>query len=168
MPSRWFYEDIVLTRVIFQELHTSSQGISQNGESSSFSISLSDETAPVGEEGIDSIDSALRKREYVMKELVDTEEKYVADLKMVCEGYLFHMRDPNCSVVMPEPLRQGKDKMVFGNIEAIYEWHRELVLCSIIIHYYLFFILQYNIIISRSFQFIIYLIPYECFVPICF
>lgn len=26
---------------------------------------------------------------------------------------------------MPEDLRAGKDRMIFGNIEAIYEWHRD-------------------------------------------
>lgn len=157
-------EHFVLTQAVFQELHTSSQGISQNGESSSISVSLSDDMGPAEEDGMDTIESALRKREYVMKELVDTEEKYVADLRMVCEGYLYHMRDPNCSVVMPEPLRQGKDKMVFGNIEAIYEWHRELVFCSIIINHYpfpfqyllVFLLLYFFVIFSASFKLFIF------------
>jgi len=26
---------------------------------------------------------------------------------------------------MPEGLKDGKDRMIFGNIEAIFEWHRE-------------------------------------------
>ena len=30
-------------------------------------------------------------------------------------------------IPMPEDLREGKDRMIFGNIEAIYEWHREWV-----------------------------------------
>lgn len=28
---------------------------------------------------------------------------------------------------MPDDLKGGKERMVFGNIEAIYEWHREYV-----------------------------------------
>lgn len=75
----------------------------------------------------ESADIALQKRVYVMKELVDTEEKYVEDLKMVCDGYIKHMRDPNCNIPMPDELKTGKHKIVVGNIEAIYEWHRELV-----------------------------------------
>lgn len=43
----------------------------------------------------------------------------------IVDGYMAHMRDPECDIVMPEDLRGGKDKMIFGNVEAIYEWHRE-------------------------------------------
>ncbi len=28
-------------------------------------------------------------------------------------------------IPMPEDLREGKDRMIFGNMEAIYEWHRD-------------------------------------------
>jgi len=69
--------------------------------------------------------SAIQKREYVIRELVDTERDYVHDLREVVEGYMALMRDCDCEIVMPEDLRGGKDKMVFGNVEAIYEWHRE-------------------------------------------
>ena len=33
------------------------------------------------------------------------------------------MESPEIS--MPEDLREGKDRMIFGNVEMIYEWHRE-------------------------------------------
>lgn len=69
--------------------------------------------------------SAIQKREYVIRELVDTERDYVHDLREVVEGYMALMRDSDCEIVMPEDLKGGKDKMVFGNVEAIYEWHRE-------------------------------------------
>lgn len=72
-------------------------------------------------------ESALQKREYVIRELVETERDYVRDLRLVVEGYIALMRDPECEIPMPEDLRSGKDKMVFGNLEAIYEWHREYV-----------------------------------------
>ena len=26
---------------------------------------------------------------------------------------------------MPDDLREGKDRMIFGNLESIFEWHRE-------------------------------------------
>lgn len=69
--------------------------------------------------------SALNKRQFVIRELVDTERDYVNDLRQIVEGYMALMRDPNTDIPLPESLKGGKDKMVFGNIEAIYEWHRE-------------------------------------------
>lgn len=84
-----------------------------------------DESDKQVDDGISSTESALRNREFVMHELIDTEEAYVRDLALVVDGYIAQMRDPECELTMPEPLRQGKDKMVFGNIEVIYEWHRE-------------------------------------------
>jgi len=74
---------------------------------------------------------ALLKRSYVLQELVDTERDYVRDLGLVVEGYFELMRKDPPEVVMPEDLRNGKDKIVFGNIEAIYEWHRDCLLAEI-------------------------------------
>ncbi|XP_018907690.2 triple functional domain protein isoform X1 [Bemisia tabaci] len=81
-----------------------------------------------GESTQESEESALHKREYVIRELIETERDYVRDLALIVEGYLKLMRDPDCEIPMPEDLRGGKDKMVFGNIEAIYEWHRDVFL----------------------------------------
>lgn len=67
----------------------------------------------------------LAKRQFVIRELVDTEKDYVNDLGEIVDGYISLMRDTDCEIPLPEDLRGGKDKMVFGNIEAIYEWHRE-------------------------------------------
>ncbi|XP_023289652.1 LOW QUALITY PROTEIN: triple functional domain protein [Orussus abietinus] len=72
--------------------------------------------------------AALAKRRFVVRELVDTERDYVNDLRQIVEGYMALMRDPETDVVLPEDLRGGKDKMVFGNVEAIYEWHRDFFL----------------------------------------
>lgn len=69
--------------------------------------------------------AVLAKRQFVIRELVETEKDYVNDLKQIVEGYMSLMRDPESEVPLPDDLRGGKDKMVFGNIEAIYEWHRE-------------------------------------------
>lgn len=69
--------------------------------------------------------TAIAKRQFVIRELVDTERDYVNDLKQIVEGYMALMRNSECEISLPEDLRAGKDKMVFGNIEAIYEWHRE-------------------------------------------
>ncbi|XP_053624403.1 kalirin isoform X1 [Plodia interpunctella] len=75
--------------------------------------------------GPNTDEAVLKKREYVLKELVDTEEIYVNDLKMVCEGYIRHMQDPNAVPPLPEGLRDGRHRMIFSNIEAIYEFHRD-------------------------------------------
>nr|XP_012140243.1 PREDICTED: triple functional domain protein isoform X5 [Megachile rotundata] len=72
--------------------------------------------------------TALAKRQFVIRELVETEKDYVNDLKQIVEGYMALMRDPDCEIPLPDDLRGGKDKMVFGNIEAIYEWHRDFFL----------------------------------------
>ncbi|XP_021922834.1 triple functional domain protein-like isoform X3 [Zootermopsis nevadensis] len=79
-----------------------------------------------------SIEStAIQKREYVIRELVDTERDYVNDLHEVVEGYMALMKDPDSEIPVPEDLRGGKDKMVFGNVEAIYEWHRDFFLTAL-------------------------------------
>lgn len=68
-------------------------------------------------------EKSLIKRKYVIQELVETERDYVRDLGYVVDGYLEIIRKEEINV--PENLRNGKDKIIFGNIEAIYEWHRE-------------------------------------------
>ncbi|XP_045510116.1 triple functional domain protein isoform X2 [Colias croceus] len=75
--------------------------------------------------GGESSESTLKKREYVLRELYETEEVYVSDLRLVCEGYMKHMMDPNADPPIPEGLRDRRLRMIFGNIEAIYEWHRD-------------------------------------------
>ncbi len=59
-----------------------------------------------------------------MEELVETERDYVMNLGFVVNGYLELMRNET-EIQVPEDLKNGKDKIIFGNIEAIYEWHRE-------------------------------------------
>ncbi|XP_069191995.1 triple functional domain protein isoform X3 [Procambarus clarkii] len=73
----------------------------------------------------------LHKRQFVIAELVETERLYVRDLADVVEGYIIEMRNPESEVKMPEDLKDGKDKMVFGNLEAIYEWHRDFFMKNI-------------------------------------
>ncbi|KAI9551891.1 hypothetical protein GHT06_022227 [Daphnia sinensis] len=92
----------------------------------------------------DDVESILRKRQYVLQELVETERDYVRDLGQIVDGYMAMMSlgingghsanvsDP-CSVPPPVPddLREGKDKIIFGNIEAIYNWHNDVFLQAI-------------------------------------
>ncbi|XP_065162622.1 triple functional domain protein isoform X5 [Atheta coriaria] len=76
----------------------------------------------------DAKETHLEKRSYVMQELIETEQKYVQDLALIIDGYIPTMKDENCEIPMPDDLKSGKDKMVFGNIENIYSWHNETFL----------------------------------------
>ena len=68
---------------------------------------------------------ALLKRAFVIRELVETERDYVHHLGLVVDGYMAQLQHPQPTVLVPEELRNGKDKIIFGNIQAIYEWHKE-------------------------------------------
>ncbi|XP_004583018.2 rho guanine nucleotide exchange factor 25 isoform X2 [Ochotona princeps] len=67
--------------------------------------------------------AALERSMYVLSELVETEKMYVDDLGHVVEGYMATMATQG----VPENLR-GRDRIVFGNIQQIYEWHRDYFL----------------------------------------
>ncbi|XP_078144559.1 rho guanine nucleotide exchange factor 25 isoform X1 [Centroberyx gerrardi] len=67
--------------------------------------------------------SALEKSMYVLKELIETEKHYVADLGLIVEGYMGTMNSKG----MPEDMK-GKDKIVFGNIHQIFDWHKDYFL----------------------------------------
>uniref|UniRef100_A0A674DI73 non-specific serine/threonine protein kinase n=1 Tax=Salmo trutta TaxID=8032 RepID=A0A674DI73_SALTR len=62
---------------------------------------------------------ALEDR-YVLLELVETERDYVRDLGVVVGGYMTRMKEEG----VPDDMK-GKDKIVFGNIHQIYDWHRD-------------------------------------------
>ncbi|KAM5336473.1 rho guanine nucleotide exchange factor 25 isoform 5-T5 [Glossophaga mutica] len=66
---------------------------------------------------------ALERSMYVLSELVETEKMYVEDLGQIVEGYMATMAAQG----VPESLR-GRDRIVFGNIQQIYEWHRDYFL----------------------------------------
>ncbi|KAL4646164.1 rho guanine nucleotide exchange factor 25-like isoform X3 [Arapaima gigas] len=67
--------------------------------------------------------SALEKSTYVLKELIETEKLYVNDLGVIVEGYMATMNAKG----VPEDMK-GKDKIVFGNIHQIYDWHKDYFL----------------------------------------
>ncbi|XP_069052921.1 kalirin isoform X1 [Lepisosteus oculatus] len=66
---------------------------------------------------------ALRGRMFVLNELVQTEKDYVKDLGIVVEGFMKRIEDKG----VPEDMK-GKDKIVFGNIHQIYDWHKDFFL----------------------------------------
>lgn len=67
--------------------------------------------------------SALEKSMYVLTELIETEKHYVADLSSIVEGYMATMNSKG----VPEDMK-GKDKIVFGNIHQIFDWHKDYFL----------------------------------------
>ncbi|XP_041986619.1 triple functional domain protein isoform X2 [Aricia agestis] len=84
-----------------------------------------DEEEPPHTPGVESSDAILKKREYVLSELLETEKIYVDDLKLIVDGYMKHMMDPHPDPPLPVELRDRRLRMIFGNVEAIYEWHRD-------------------------------------------
>lgn len=73
---------------------------------------------------VENAETALRRRNYALKELISTEERYIEDLALIVDGYMAEVRGSE-DIVIPEDLKGGKEKMVFANIASIYEWHKE-------------------------------------------
>ncbi|XP_045549251.1 rho guanine nucleotide exchange factor 25 isoform X4 [Salmo salar] len=67
--------------------------------------------------------SALEKSMYVLKELIETEKLYVEDLRYIVEGYMATMNTKG----IPEDMK-GKDKIIFGNIHQMFDWHKDYFL----------------------------------------
>uniref|UniRef100_A0A8C2BSX1 Kalirin RhoGEF kinase n=1 Tax=Cyprinus carpio TaxID=7962 RepID=A0A8C2BSX1_CYPCA len=63
---------------------------------------------------------------FVLNEMVQTERDYVKDLGVIVEGFMRRIGDKG----VPEDMT-GKDKIVFGNIHQIYDWHKEFFLCEL-------------------------------------
>uniref|UniRef100_A0A4W3IS77 non-specific serine/threonine protein kinase n=1 Tax=Callorhinchus milii TaxID=7868 RepID=A0A4W3IS77_CALMI len=61
---------------------------------------------------------SLFHHRYVLNELVQTEKDYVKDLGIVVEAFMKKVEEKG----IPEDMK-GKDKIVFGNIHQIYDWH---------------------------------------------
>lgn len=92
----------------------SGDGASTNGETTNGSSSKN------------QIESALRTRVCALEELIDTEKAYVSDLALIVDGYIKEIRDADSDIPMPDDLiKDDKWRMVFANVEKIYEWHRE-------------------------------------------
>ncbi|XP_016892211.2 rho guanine nucleotide exchange factor 25, partial [Cynoglossus semilaevis] len=67
--------------------------------------------------------AALEKSIYVLTELIETEQLYVEDLGLIVQGYMATMTNQG----VPEDMK-GKDRIVFGNIHQIYDWHKDYFL----------------------------------------
>uniref|UniRef100_A0A667ZVK7 Kalirin RhoGEF kinase b n=1 Tax=Myripristis murdjan TaxID=586833 RepID=A0A667ZVK7_9TELE len=69
---------------------------------------------------------AMRGRMFVVNEMVQSEKDYVKDLGVIVEGFMSRLEVRGT----PEEMR-GKDKIVFGNIQQIYDWHRDFFLVEL-------------------------------------
>jgi len=76
------------------------------------------------------VEAAQRKRFCALQELMSTEELYIQDLSEIVNGYLAEIRNKDSDIPIPEVLK-GKERIVFINIEQIYEWHRDFFFKSL-------------------------------------
>ncbi|XP_029919326.1 triple functional domain protein isoform X2 [Myripristis murdjan] len=118
-------EELVKSKMALED-RPSSLSVEQ-GDSSSPSFNPSDNSLLSSSSPIDEMDerksSILKKRHYILLELVETERDYVRDLGLVVEGYMSRMKEEG----VPDDMK-GKDKIVFGNIHQIYDWHKDFFL----------------------------------------
>ncbi|XP_070770972.1 kalirin [Enoplosus armatus] len=86
------------------------------------SLSPPEQTTPVQPRNpeLEQRAKAMRGRMFVLNELIQTEKDYVKDLGIVVEGFMKRIEDKG----IPDDMK-GKDKIVFGNIHQIYDWHRD-------------------------------------------
>ncbi|XP_030283144.1 kalirin isoform X2 [Sparus aurata] len=86
------------------------------------SLSPPEQTTPVQPRNpeLEQRAKAMRGRMFVLNELIQTEKDYVKDLGIVVEGFMKKIEEKG----VPDDMK-GKDKIVFGNIHQIYDWHRE-------------------------------------------
>ncbi|KAG8442620.1 hypothetical protein GDO86_011416 [Hymenochirus boettgeri] len=118
-------EELVKSKMALEDRPSSLQV--DQGDSSSPSFNPSDTSLLSSSSPIDEMEekksSSLKRRHYVLQELVETERDYVRDLGYVVEGYMALMKEDG----VPDDMK-GKDKIVFGNIHQIYDWHRDFFL----------------------------------------
>uniref|UniRef100_A0A8B9RCJ7 non-specific serine/threonine protein kinase n=1 Tax=Astyanax mexicanus TaxID=7994 RepID=A0A8B9RCJ7_ASTMX len=88
--------------------------------SSRLSVRPSSSETPSAAELVSAIEELVKSK---MVSLVETERDYVRDLGLVVEGYMTRMKEDG----VPDDMK-GKDKIVFGNIHQIYDWHRDFFL----------------------------------------
>ncbi|KAK5860780.1 hypothetical protein PBY51_022238 [Eleginops maclovinus] len=86
------------------------------------SLSPTEQTTPVQPRNpeLEQRAKAMRGRMFVLNELIQTEKDYVKDLGIVVEGFMKRIEEKGT----PDDMK-GKDKIVFGNIHQIYDWHRD-------------------------------------------
>lgn len=72
-------------------------------------------------------DTLMAKRRHVLNELIETEKTYVVQLEDIIEGYYYAMDNPALRDMIPDQLI-GKKDILFGNLEHIYNFHKNTFL----------------------------------------
>ncbi|XP_059801136.1 triple functional domain protein-like isoform X4 [Hypanus sabinus] len=120
-------EELVKSKMALEDRPTSLSVDQADSSSPSFNPSDNSLLCTSSSSPIDEMEerksSSLKRRHYVLQELVETERDYVRDLGCVVEGYIAVMKEDG----VPDDMK-GKDKIVFGNIHQIYDWHRDFFL----------------------------------------
>lgn len=121
-------EELVKSKMSLED-RPSSLSVAQ-ADSSSPSCNPSDNSLLSSFSPVDEMEERrtgfLKKRHYVLLELVETERDYVRDLGSVVEGYMSRMKEDG----VPDDMK-GKDKIVFGNIHQIFDWHKDFFLSEL-------------------------------------
>lgn len=79
----------------------------------------------IGVVAVERVEIAMQNRMNALNEFIQSEEAYVRDLSVIVDGFIRRIHTLNSDIPMPDGLKCGKYRMIFANIEAIYEWHRE-------------------------------------------
>ncbi|KAF7667748.1 hypothetical protein LDENG_00051420 [Lucifuga dentata] len=117
-----YFSDLLQGRETQNLTHESSINTVQ-GENGCTVTDDSASQSSVTVEGKDEKKLALEKSIYVLNELIETERLYVEDLGLIVQGYMATMANQG----VPEDMK-GKDKIIFGNIHQIYDWHKDYFL----------------------------------------
>ncbi|TNN56927.1 Rho guanine nucleotide exchange factor 25 [Liparis tanakae] len=112
-------DTFIILPVTHRELDTQSSSVLPDDSSSVLMDDNSSQWSAVADTE-EERRSALEKSMYVLKELIETEKHYVVDLGLIVEGYMATMHSKG----IPEDMK-GKDKIVFGNIHQIFDWHKD-------------------------------------------
>lgn len=121
-PGQGFLSDILQGR----DTQSLSQKSSINTLQGEDSCTVTDDSGSQWSATVDSEEErniALEKSIYVLTELIETERLYVEDLGLIVQGYMANMANQG----VPEDMK-GKDRIVFGNIHQIYDWHKDYFL----------------------------------------
>ncbi|XP_020502466.1 rho guanine nucleotide exchange factor 25 [Labrus bergylta] len=109
-----------------RDMQSESQKSSINNLDGEDSCKVTEDSASQSSATTDSeeeMNIALEKSIYVLTELVETERLYVDDLGLIVQGYMATIANQG----VPEDMK-GKDRIVFGNIHQIYDWHKDYFL----------------------------------------
>ncbi|RNA23699.1 guanine nucleotide exchange factor DBS isoform X4 [Brachionus plicatilis] len=93
-----------------------------SNDSSSSSINDNEDDEIIEQKKLDE-----KKIRHILNELIETERVYVSELKLIIDGYLNTLNDPENQYLVPHFVLLNKD-ILFGNIQEIYNFHNKIFL----------------------------------------